>query len=406
MAEKHRFTCGKQDFTISRDPDSGVWSHNRVGEDNFLRLADAERAQFHIVGIICDLLTEGIVKDADCAITDGKKLWRFYNGQLPRLARQASPALLLTYLMFRERHPSWEGLTDKQTALMEHVGWFSGWRAKVDEAKWLRGVMSTTSYEHESSDLQRVIQGRTGNLKAWEAGDLELWGEYAAWMMSVSPSQHLACGRLSGALAKMLGESVHSGEYQPGWDLLWGAGTGRHPDAVQILHSVASRHFKLAEANGVQPHYLAPHNVINTGEFLSECATIVVAGASAEVMALSWDHSPHDPSAEMSDAIRVLAWKMAFAQIVSASRKAGCVAFGCEYPSLRALCDSKYKEALGHLFPFADPADFRLDGNAARFAADIERQVFGNSAEEHTLYEHVKYDLNGLSWHFHSREKQ
>ena len=88
-AEKHRFTCGKQDFTISSDPVTGRWSHNRIGADSFLRLAEAERAQFQIVQIVCELLTEGIVQDAACAITDGKKLWRLYIGQSPQLAQES-----------------------------------------------------------------------------------------------------------------------------------------------------------------------------------------------------------------------------------------------------------------------------------------------------------------------------
>lgn len=405
-AEKHRFTCGKQDFTISRDLDTGRWSHNRVGEDHYLRLASADRAQYQIVEIVCELLTKGIVKNAACAITDGKKLWRFYNGQLPLLARQGSPALLLAYLMFRERHPSWEGLTEKQADRMEFVGWFSEWRKEVDDTKWLRGVMGTTSYEHEDTGVEKVIQRRIANISAWEAGDLELWGEYAAWMMSVSPNQHLTCGRLSAALAKMISENVHSGRYQIGWDLLWSAGTGLNHSAVQVLHSVASEHFKSSEENHVEPQYLLPHNTINTGEILSDCAHIVVGGASAEVMALGWDHSPHDLPEKLTNALRVLAWKMAFSEIVSASKKAGCVSFGCEYPSLRALCGAKYREAVRHLFPLADPADLRLEGDAARFAQDVERLVFEDHSDKSTFYDHVKYDLHGLSQHCRPQKKQ
>ena len=271
--------------------------------------------------------------------------------------------------------------------------------------------MNSTAYwdKDQNSDVIAAVRRRIHGMAAWKTGDIELWGEYAAWAISNANSHYAARAYLSEVLSKMVHEDVRSGAHKPGWEMLWDAGSDQQPEAVRVLYRLARKHFKSPSAEEVQPHYLMPHGEISAWDLYADCAAIVMAGARAEAIA----ETPvplDDMSETLSDTLRVVAWKMVLAEIIPASREAGGLAFGTEHPSLRALCTAKYGDAVERLLSHIDPESFpSLEQRAATFGADVEWLVFGgsdNDKDETPFRDHVKYDINKLKTHHRPQEKK
>ena len=219
MAEKSkiRFVCGKQTFTLKRDPDTGIWDHDSHAlKTVHLYKRDGDAANFKIVDVICEMLSDGLTTP-ERGIQAAKKLWKIAIGERPRFL-EVVPDVLIACLKMGNLDESVVGLWCQKFSTMSSFARsasssaeFESWSElpslcfdpDVQEGEWLRQAMAACDAKRDSVPFDdhgfnpelAVVVAALNMRSAWQQ-DLQLWSDYLEWACRYPPLHAVAAAAL------------------------------------------------------------------------------------------------------------------------------------------------------------------------------------------------------------------
>ena len=193
-----RFSCGGRQFTVSLDPETGLWDHDQHAARTLAHFGSGETMSFEAVAALCRLLSEGAVeigqgiKAAQCAAK--------FKAGVKANPSEFYPEFALIYLMLMAdgklefEHAVRPGFyedcqPDRTEVRSRRFGTFRT-EYKLDnipsQAAWLRVAMQAAERIPPGRDAVRlhpdiIVASFAINVdRGWDEDD-GLWAEYAEW---------------------------------------------------------------------------------------------------------------------------------------------------------------------------------------------------------------------------------
>ena len=229
MAEesKLRFVCGKQTFTLRRDPETGTWDHDgRVLQAVHRYQREGRAENFEIVGVVCEMLTDSLTTPSR-GVTAAKKLWKIAIGERPRII-DVVPDVLMACLKLGSLDKSVVGLWNTSFCSMSQFEYDLKNHAdleiwphlpslrfdpEVDEGAWLRHAMEASDsmrgsepFDDNGFNPELAVAIAALNMSSAWRQDLMLWPDYLTWAFRY-PKLGVAA---AGALPKVCDERERS----------------------------------------------------------------------------------------------------------------------------------------------------------------------------------------------------
>ena len=380
MAEKSkiRFVCGKQTFTLKRDPDTGRWDHDSHAlKTVHLYQRDGMADNFKIVDVVCEMLSDGLTTP-DRGVAAAKKMWKIANRERPCI-KGVVPEVVMAYLKMESFDSSvaalWNPDLRSGSASIYHPDNFhrssERWSRllppfdpDVNESAWLRHAMAACDsmrgsepYDDTEFNPEQVVTLIVPNLGSAWLQDLKLWPDYLEWAFRYPQLQTMAMGTLPklygerdlSRLRDILLHEIVAGSESEAQNRCFG-----QPGSE--LWRVLSTH-----ASEYAPLCLSNYDNGNIGLRMGRGASVL------------WAAQYGEPDLRL-EALLHVAWSVAISELQAACREAGgFVLAGRGQTPLHTVFADAFERA-GHILEMQTPSD-----EASQWVQDMS-QSFGHPA--------------------------